>query len=189
MNKLHIHERICISCSERVSNVYADVHNTCLTYTSVHAWCSQHRLKCAPHSPQQMHMRSCMRAYATVQKLLCHGSYCELILSLARASCRLSFAARSCCPSCCLDQTRRLTLFAQEIRSNPRWDHDVVAAAMSHKHHSIIRVWSRIRAWPRSLHITEICFRHILREVSNMYEDIHTHTKRGNKRKTRKKQN
>jgi len=41
-----------------------------------------------------MHMDSCMRAYATVQKLLCHGSYCELILSLARASCRMSFAAR-----------------------------------------------------------------------------------------------
>jgi len=35
-----------------------------------------------------------MRAYATVQKLLCHGSYGELILSLAQASCRLSFAAR-----------------------------------------------------------------------------------------------
>jgi len=44
-------------------------------------------------------MHSCMRAYATVQTLLCHGSYCELILSLARASCRLSFAARSCRPS------------------------------------------------------------------------------------------
>jgi len=40
-------------------------------------------------------MDSCMHAYATVQKLLCNGSYCELILSLARASCRLSFAARS----------------------------------------------------------------------------------------------
>ena len=25
---------------EREANVYADVHNICLTYTSVHAWCS-----------------------------------------------------------------------------------------------------------------------------------------------------
>ena len=33
---------------------------------------------------------SCMRAYATVQQLPCHGSYSELILSLARTSCRLS---------------------------------------------------------------------------------------------------
>ena len=34
--------------------------------------------------------------YATVQELLCHGSYCEHILShrLAQASCRLSFVAR-----------------------------------------------------------------------------------------------
>ena len=52
-----------------------------------------------------MHMDLCMRAYATVQKLLCHGSYCEFVLSLARASCRLSFAAHSCRPSCCLNQT------------------------------------------------------------------------------------
>jgi len=44
---------------------------------------------------KKMHMHPCMRAFATVQKLLCHGSYCELILSLARASCRLLFAARS----------------------------------------------------------------------------------------------
>jgi len=35
-----------------------------------------------------------MRAYSTVQQLLCHGSYCELILSLARTSCRLLFTAR-----------------------------------------------------------------------------------------------
>ena len=34
---------------------------------------------------------SCMRACATVQQLPCHGSYCELILSLAQTSCRLSF--------------------------------------------------------------------------------------------------
>ena len=32
--------RMCTSCSEREANVYADVHNICLTYTSVHAWCS-----------------------------------------------------------------------------------------------------------------------------------------------------
>jgi len=33
-----------------------------------------------------------MRAYATAQQLLCHGSYCELIMSLARTSCGLSLA-------------------------------------------------------------------------------------------------
>jgi len=47
-------------------------------------------------SLQKMHMHSCMRAHAMVQKLLCrsHKSCCKLILSLARASCRLSFSAR-----------------------------------------------------------------------------------------------
>jgi len=69
------------------------------------------------YSPQKMHMHSGMRAYATMQKLLCHGSYCELILNLARALCRLSFAARS---ACCLDEIGRPTLFAQKIRPNPR---------------------------------------------------------------------
>ena len=46
------------------------------------------------YSPQNMHMHPCMRAYATVQKLLCHGNYCELILGPVQASSRLSFAAR-----------------------------------------------------------------------------------------------
>jgi len=35
------------------------------------------------YSPQKMHMHPCMSAYATVQKLLRHGSYCKLILRLA----------------------------------------------------------------------------------------------------------
>jgi len=47
-----------------------------------------------PYSPQKMHMHPCMRAYATVQKLLCHGNYCELILSPVRASLKPSSAAR-----------------------------------------------------------------------------------------------
>ena len=44
---MHIHiymylyiYRICTSCIEREANVYADVHISCLTYTSAHAWCS-----------------------------------------------------------------------------------------------------------------------------------------------------
>ena len=44
--------------------------------------------------PPKIHMHLCMCAYATTQKLICHGNYCELILGLARASCRLSFATR-----------------------------------------------------------------------------------------------
>ena len=32
--------RICTFCREREANVYADVHNICLTYTPAHAWCA-----------------------------------------------------------------------------------------------------------------------------------------------------
>jgi len=76
-----------------VKQMYADVHNICLTYTPAHVWCAQ-QLWMHAYSPQKSYVDWCMRAYTTMQKLLCHGSYCELILSLARASCRLSFAAR-----------------------------------------------------------------------------------------------
>jgi len=86
--------RICTSCSDREANVYADVHNICLTYTSAHAWCSTTPVNACWLSAK-MHMDSCVRAYTTVQQLPCHGSYCELIWSLAQTSCRLSFTA---CP-------------------------------------------------------------------------------------------
>ena len=90
-------------------------------------------------SLQKMHMDSCMRAYSTVQQLLCHGSYCELILSLlVRTSCRLLFAAR---PT------------ARPLAGNPLHDavrsrnpskstlaHDAVATAVLRKHHLIICV-------------------------------------------------
>ena len=93
-----------------------------------------------------------MRAYSTVQQLLCHGGYCELILSLARTSCRLSFTAR---PT------------ARPLAGNPLHDvvrsrnlskstlaHDAVATAVLHEHHLIICVgagliqfvyWSHLR--------------------------------------------
>ena len=85
---------------------------------------------------------SCMRACATVQQLPCHGSYYELILSLARTSCRLSFAARSCLPSCYLDQTLGPSPDAVRSRnpSKSTLAHDAVATAVLRKHHPIIRV-------------------------------------------------
>jgi len=85
--------RIRTSCIEREANVYADVHNICLTYTSAHAWCSTTSVNACRLSTK-MHMDSCMCTYATVQQLFCHGSYCELVSGLARISRRLSFTAR-----------------------------------------------------------------------------------------------
>jgi len=75
-------------------------------------------------------------------------------------------------PCCCLDEISRLTLFAQEDRPNPRsLTHEAVAAAVSHKHHSIIHVGagliqfvycshSKLRYW---LTITRFYFRHFSR--------------------------
>jgi len=57
--------RICTSCIEREANVYADVHNICLTYTSAHAWCSTTPVNACRLSAK-MHMDSCMCTYATV---------------------------------------------------------------------------------------------------------------------------
>jgi len=77
-----------------------------------------------------------MRAYSTVQQLLCHGGYCELILSLARTSCRLLFTARP--------TARSLAALRDVVRSrNPNKStlaHDAVATTVLHKHHPIIRV-------------------------------------------------
>ena len=83
----------------------------------------------------------CMRAYATVQQLLCHGSYCELILSLAQTSCRLSFppallplrrADRP--PASPLPDAVCLKILSKSTLAQ------VVAAVVLHKHHPIIRV-------------------------------------------------
>jgi len=75
-----------------------------------------------------MHLHPCMCAYATVQKLLCHGNYCELILSPVRASFKQPSAARPATgptnsvahPSIRGEQRRRRTMSAQQIAPNPR---------------------------------------------------------------------
>ena len=83
---------------------------------------------------------SCMRACATVQQLPCHGSYCEIILSLARTSCRLSFPPALLPlrrPPFCWPVARHVRL-RNPIKSTifP----DAVASVVLHKHHLIIRV-------------------------------------------------
>jgi len=113
-----------------------------------------------------MHMDSCMRTYSNVQQILCHRSYCELILSLARTSCRLLSAAR---PD------------ARPLAGNPLRDavcsrnlskytlaHDAVANAVLT---SIIWSSALVQAssslsvgctctWPRRLPVTEMHFCH-----------------------------
>jgi len=101
-------------------------------------------VKMHAYSPQKMHVHSCTRACATGQKLLCHGSYessyCELILSLVRASpvhragCRLPPALLPARRNQSPDAIRSIHPSEYTLA------HDAVAAAVSHKHHSIIRV-------------------------------------------------
>ena len=69
--------------------MYIYVYVCMYTYIYVHIHICIYICKCT-HVYIYFH-NSCMRACATVQQLPCHGSYCELILSLARTSCRLSF--------------------------------------------------------------------------------------------------
>jgi len=97
-------------------------------------------------------MRSCMRAYATVQKLveklLCHETIANLILSLARASCRLLLP-----PAQLLS---RLNPSPDAVRSRnlskSTLAHDAVATAVSHKHHSIICVGAGLLQFVYKLH-------------------------------------
>jgi len=115
-NKLHIHARICTSCSEREANVYDNVHNICRTYTPAHAWCST--------TPVNACTLSAKNAYALVHARLCNGAEASLPWKLLRIylqSCASIVQAVICHPpSCRLDEISRLTLFAQEIRPNPR---------------------------------------------------------------------
>ena len=83
-------------------------------------------------------MDSCMRAYSTVQLLLCHGSYCELILSLARTSCRLLFTARPTARPLAGNPLRGAVRSRNPSKSTLA--HDAVATAVLHKHHPIICV-------------------------------------------------
>jgi len=60
-------------------------------------------------------------AYAPVQQFLCHGSYCKLILSLAQASCRMSFLL-TLLPLCRAGRPPASTLFAVETCAAPHWN-------------------------------------------------------------------
>jgi len=110
-----------------------------------------------------------VRAYETAQQLLCHGNYCKPILSPVRASFQQPSAVRpwpdellrlpkhhqlqaAVCrpPRYWPDELRRPPKYPRQgsaaetmsAQTRPKFTpaHDSVAAAVSHKHHSIIRV-------------------------------------------------
>jgi len=121
-----------------------------------------------------------MRAYSTVQQLLCHGSYCELVLSLARTSWRLLFTARPSARPLAGNPLRHAV--RSRNRSKSTLAHDAVATAVLYKHHPIIRVGagliqfvyrSHLR-WPRRLPVTEMHFCHFSREFLRQLDPPHT---------------
>ena len=97
---------------------------------------AQQHCKCMPTLCKKIHMDSCMRAYSTVQ--LCHGGYCELILSLARTSCRLLFTAHPTARPLAGNLLRDVVRSRNPSKSTLA--HEAVATTVLHKHHPIIRV-------------------------------------------------
>jgi len=132
--------------------VYADDHNTCLTYTPAHAWCSQHLLKCTPRSLPKMHMRSFMSAYAMVQKLFMPWKLLRTYLE----SCASIMQAVVCRPLLQpLLLSRPYPSPDAVLPRNPSKStlaHDEVAAAVSHKHHSIDCVGAGLVQFVYGLH-------------------------------------
>ena len=128
-----------------VANLYADVHNTCLTYTPAHAWCSQHlskmhayslRKKCtcarACTPMQQCRSFFAMEAIANLSWVFCeHRTGCHLMTTLLLSR---------------RNQSPDAVCSRNPSQSTLRHD-DAVAAAVSHKHHSIIRVGSGLIQW------------------------------------------
>jgi len=100
------------------------------------------------HAP--VHVRLCNGA-----ELLCHGSYCNLILSLARASYRLSFAVRPAAVSLkSVAQHCSLKKFVQIHASSWRGRRCGVAqASFDHlrwyRPHPVC-LWFALKTWPRA---------------------------------------
>jgi len=92
-----------------------------------------------------------MRAYSTMQQLLCHGSYCKLILSLAQTSCRLLFTARPTTHPLAGKPLRDAVRSRNSSKSTLA--HDTVATAVLHKHHLISRVGAGLIQFVYRLHL------------------------------------
>ena len=106
---------ICTVCREREANVYANVHNICLTYTPAHAWCAT--------APVNTYRLSAKNAYGLVYARLFNCAAASLPWRLLRThleSCANIVQAVVYCPPYCALLLRCATLFAQEIRPNPR---------------------------------------------------------------------
>jgi len=111
------------------ANMYADVHNTYLTHTPAHAWCPQHMSKCM-HTLSNA--RLCNSTEASVPWKVMRN-YLESCASIVQTVvCRL--------PVLLSRRIRSPDAVCSRNPSNSALGHDAIAAAVSHKHHSIICV-------------------------------------------------
>jgi len=138
MNKLHIHERICTSCSKRVRKCVRCCHNTYLTYVHTCTLCSQH--------PTKMHAYSAKNANALVRADMqrCRRFFAMDVIA------NLSWVVCEHCWGCLLQHALLHVLLSRpnpspvavcsRTPSKSTLAQDAVAAAVLHKHHWIIRV-------------------------------------------------
>ena len=125
---------ICTSCRERKANVYADVHNICLTYIPAHAWCAT-----TPVNACRLSAKKCIWTHVCAPIQLCSSFFAM------EAIANLSWVLREHRAGCCLlPGPLAGNLLRDAVRSrNPSKStlaHDAVATAVLHKHHLIIRV-------------------------------------------------
>jgi len=130
------------------ANVYADFHNTGLSYTPAYVWCSQHLLKCM-HTLRKKCKCTC--ACAPMQQ--CRNFFVvEAIVNLLWVL--RKHHAGFCLPPALLLSGRNQLCDAVRSRnpSKSTLAHDVVVAAVSHKHHSIISVGAGLIQFVYGLH-------------------------------------
>ena len=143
--------------------MYADVRNTCLRYTPARAWYSQHLFEMYTTLPAK-------NAHALVYVRICNGaeaSWPWKLLQTYVESCASIVQAVVCHPPFCLpDEISSPTMFAQEIRPNPRY---LMTRSLLWCCTSIIRSSTLVQAssslsigrtcaWPRRLPDDDDCF-------------------------------
>jgi len=126
----HVHtlQRVCTQMCMQMSKHLFNIHTG-----PAHAWCSRTPVWMHATLSTKMLMHPCICNGADI---FCHGNYCELswVLCKHHAGCRL--------PHALLLSPRNRSPDAARSRkpSKSKLAHGAVAATVSHKHHSIIRV-------------------------------------------------
>ena len=172
--------RICTSCREREANMYADVHNICLTYTPAHAWCATTpenacRL-CAKNVYGLMNARLFNCAAASLPWRLLQ-TYLESCVNIVQAvvycppyrppSCRQSVARRV--------RSRNSSKSTLAHNAGPlRCCTSIIRSSALVQTSTSLFIGGTC-AWPRRLPVTEMHFRHFSREFLTRSKENDAH--------------